>query len=369
MENKQNIFLQRGFKKLPPQSKPVDSKELASNCKMNSYQFLKSENCCCNNVDEFKDEYVEVRFKNNRKDYFKICHDMGIVSGDLVAVESSPGHDIGVVTLIGILASRQIKIKGINNKTDEIKKVYRKAKQTDIQKWTSIIENENQILKKSKKIIGEFNINMKLNDIECQADGSKITFYYTAEDRVDFRELIKALAREFHARVEMKQIGTRQESARIGGLGPCGRELCCSSWMNNFNSVSTQAARTQQIMLNPQKLTGQCTKLKCCLNYEYPVYAEAIKMFPDSNIPLKTKKGIGVHVKSDIFKKIMWYSYTNDRSNLLGFTIEKVKEIIEQNRKGKYPEKLEDFAILSSGNNDSDNVVGQDEIRKMGLTD
>lgn len=210
---------------------------------------------------------------------------------------------------------------------------------------------------------------MKLNDIESQGDGSKITFYYTAEDRVDFRELIKSLAREFHARVEMKQIGTRQESARLGGLGPCGRELCCSTWINNFSSVSTQAARTQQIMLNPQKLTGQCTKLKCCLNYEYPVYAEAIKLFPDSNIPLRTKKGMGIHVKSDIFKKIMWYSYTNDRSNLLGLPIEKVKLVIEQNKKGKFPDNLEDFAIMSSGNNESDNVVGQDEFRKMGLTD
>lgn len=369
MENKDNIFLPRGFKKLPAQSKPVSTQELSSNCKMNAYQYLSKDNCCCTNNNEFSEEFVEVRFKNNRKDYFKMCHDMGLVTGDIVAVESSPGHDIGIVTLIGILAARQIKIKGINITTEEVKKIYRKAKLADIQKWISLIENENQILRKSKKIINEYKINMKLNDIESQGDGSKITFYYTAEDRVDFRELIKSLAREFHARVEMKQIGTRQESARLGGLGPCGRELCCSSWMNNFNSVSTQAARTQQIMLNPQKLTGQCTKLKCCLNYEYPAYAEAIKLFPDSNIPLRTKKGMGIHVKSDIFKKIMWYSYTNDRSNLLGLPIEKVKVVIEQNKKGKYPENLEDYAIMSTGNNESDNIVGQDEFRKMGLTD
>lgn len=369
MDNTNNIFFDRGFKQLPVQSKPICKKDLSSCCKMHSFQYIDNSSLQPQFEDDNFNDYAEVRFKNNRKEYFRICHDMGLVCGDIVAVECSPGHDIGVITLLSVLAKQQMKLKGISFHNNDLKKIYRKAKASDIIKWQSTVSNEKSILAKSKKLISYHKVAMKLNDIEAQADGSKVTFYYTAEERVDFRELIKVFAKEFQTRVEMKQIGTRQESARLGGIGSCGRELCCSTWINNFSSVSTQATRTQQIMLNPQKLTGQCTKLKCCLNYEYPVYAEAIKMFPDSNIILKTQKGQCVHVKSDIFKKIMWYSYQNDRSNLFAIDIENVRKIINENKKSRLPEKIEDFAIMSTGNNDNENVVGQEEIKKMGLID
>lgn len=354
---------------MPVQSATVPVKELMSCCKLPVYPYVHQSASCCSSLSCLKKEYAEVRFKNDHKEFFEACHDIKLNVGDIVAVEGNPGHDIGIVSLLGYLALRQMVHKGIDPEKEEIRKIYRKAKASDIQRWMLSVESEYSALKKTRKIIVELGLDMKLNDVEFQGDGTKAIFYYTAEDRVDFRELIKILAREFRIRVEMKQIGARQESARIGGLGPCGRELCCALWIDSFQSVSTQAARTQQITLNPQKLAGQCTKLKCCLNFEYPVYAEALKNFPDSSVMLKTRKGNAMHVKSDIFKNLMWYSYVNDRSCILGLSSDSVKNIISQNIKGNIPENLEDFAKLTEGNIDIENAVDQEDIRKMGLTD
>lgn len=369
MDTKHHILLQRGLCKTPVQGTVLTKTELMSCSKMSAFPYINQSGCCLAGVFGFKKEYAEVRFKNNRKDYFEICHDMKLTIGDIVAVESNPGHDIGIVTLQGYLALRQMLIKGQDPTKHEIKKIYRKAKTSDVQRWLLSVETEAVTIRRTKKFVRELKLDMKLNDVEYQGDGTKAIFYYTAEDRVDFRELIKILAREFRVRVEMKQIGARQESARLGGLGPCGRELCCASFINNFQSVSTHSARTQQILLNPQKLAGQCTKLKCCLNYEYPVYAEAIKSFPDSNSYLKSKKGDCVHIKSDIFRNLMWYAYTNDRSNIMALSTESVKAIIEQNKKGVYPPNIEDFAKLTEGNLDMENTMDQDAISKLGLSD
>lgn len=368
MDNYQKL-LQRGLNKLPGPNGNVSEKELISCSKMAVFPFLKQQGCCLAGVFGFKKEFAEVRFKNNRKEFFEICHDMKLNVGDIVAVEGNPGHDIGIITASGYLAVRQMIQKNIDPQKHEIRKIFRKAKISDIQRWMMSIDSEHSTLKRTRKIIRELKLDMKLNDVEYQGDGTKAIFFYTADDRVDFRELIKVLAREFRIRVEMKQIGARQESARLGGIGPCGRELCCSAWIYNFQSVSTQSARTQQIVLNPQKLAGQCTKLKCCLNYEYPVYAEALKKFPDSNINLKTKKGTGIHIKSDIFRNLMWYTYTDDRSSILGLSTESVRQIIEQNKKGVFPPNLEDFAKMTDGNIDMENAVDQEDIKKMGLTD
>jgi cell fate regulator YaaT (PSP1 superfamily) len=361
--------LQRGLNKISSQHNSVNIRELMSCSKLPVFPYLKQHACCAVMLDGFIKSYAEVRFKNDRKEFFEICHDMKLSEGDIVAVEGSPGHDIGIITLTGYLAKRQMIQKDIDPEKTEIKKVYRKAKSSDIERWMVSIDSELITLKKTRRVISDLGLDMKLNDVEYQGDGTKAIFYYTAEDRVDFRELIKVLAREFRIRVEMKQIGARQESAKIGGIGPCGRELCCALWIDSFQSVSTQSARTQQISLNPQKLAGQCTKLKCCLNYEYPVYAEALKNFPDSSVMLKTKKGNAVHVKSDIFKNLMWYSYLDDRSCILGLSSETVKQIIAQNKQGMKPENLEDFAKLTEGNIDIENAVDQEDMRKLGLTD
>ena len=368
MENNYK-YISRGVIKIPLQSGPVPVQELISCSKMSVYPYLTEKGCCMSGVFGFKKEYAEVRFKNDRKDFFEICHDMKLVVGDIVAVESNPGHDIGIITLMGYQAIRQMIHKNYDLSKNEIKKIYRKAKSTDIQRWMMSVDMEPATLKKTRRVIQDLRIDMKLNDVEYQGDGTKAIFYYTADDRVDFRELIKILAREFRIRVEMKQIGARQESARLGGLGPCGRELCCSAWIDSFQSVSTQSARAQQIVLNPQKLAGQCTKLKCCLNFEYPVYVEALKNFPDSSRMLKTKKGNAVHVKSDIFKNLMWYQYIDDRSTTLGLSTDMVKIIIEQNSKGQKPENLENFAKITEGNIDMENIVDVDDIKRLGLTD
>jgi cell fate regulator YaaT (PSP1 superfamily) len=368
MENYQK-YLQRGLNKQPGPSGSVSVREMISCSKMSVFPYIKKAGCCLAGVFGFRKEYAEIRFKHNRKEFYEICHDMKLSIGDIVAVEGNPGHDIGIISASGYLAIRQMVQKNIDPLKNEIKKVFRKAKTSDIQRWMMSIDSEQPTLKRTRRFISDLKLQMKLNDVEYQGDGTKAIFYYTAEDRVDFRELIKLLAREFRIRVEMKQIGARQESARLGGLGPCGRELCCAAWIYNFQSVSTQSARTQQIVLNPQKLAGQCTKLKCCLNYEYPVYAEALKKFPDSYINLKTKKGTGSHIKSDIFRNLMWYTYIDDKSCILGLSTESVRHIIEQNKKGIFPPNLEDFAKMTDGNIDMENAVDQDDIRKMGLTD
>lgn len=310
-----------------------------------------------------EDPFVEVRFKNNRKEIYKNCSGIDLKTNDIVAVEASPGHDIGIITLTGISALKQIKRKKINIQDAEMKKVYRKAKQTDIEKWYATIEKEGPTTKRVKKIIEQLKLDMKLNDVEYQGDGTKATFYYTADDRVDFRELIKILADEFKVRVEMRQIGARQEAAKLGGVGACGHELCCSSYMHFYQSVSTNAARTQQLSLNPQKLAGQCSKLKCCLNYELPVYQDMLAGMPP-NITLQSQKGDAYHQKTDIFKKIMFYSYAGNRNVQFGIPVDKVKEIIEMNKKKIFPAGLEEFAVASV-NDVEDNSYGKEDISKL----
>ncbi len=320
-------------------------------CKLNTYNWL---NDVLDAPDKNGLRYVEIRFKNDRKDFFSYPHEMTLKEGEIVAVEANPGHEIGIVSLTGDTVRLQMKRKKTDPEQIEIKKVYRHARIADVEKWLEAIEKEKQTLTKSREIINGLELNMKLNDVEYQGDKTKAIFYYTAADRVDFRQLIRQLADVFKIRIEMRQIGVRQEAAKLGGIGSCGRELCCSSFMCNFKSVSTSAARIQQLSLNPQKLAGQCGKLKCCLNYELDNYIDALKDFPDSRIQLQTKKGVARHQKSDVFKGIIWYAYANDQTNMLAISIEKARKIIEMNKRGKYPNDLEQFAEKTEASNIED---------------
>lgn len=290
--------------------------------------------------------FAEVRFKNDHKDFYTYTPELDIKEGEIVAVEAAAGHDIGIVTLTGDIVKLQMERKHFQVKPEEMRRIYRHVKLTDVEKWVSAIEMEEEALRKTRELIYDLRLDMKLNDVQYQGDKTKAIFYYTAEDRVDFRELIKKMAEQFHIRVEMRQIGMRQESAKLGGIGSCGRELCCSSWMADFQSVSTTVAKVQQLSPNPQKLAGLCGKLKCCLNYEFDAYADAVKAFPDERTVLKTRKGDAIHQKSDVFKGLMWYAYVSDRANLMAIPIEQVKEIASQNKRNEFPEKLEDFAFM-----------------------
>lgn len=283
---------------------------------------------------------IEVRFKNNRKGIYENIEEIFLKRGDIVAVEALTGHDIGIVSLQGESIFQQIKKHDITS-FDTIQKIYRKAKTVDIEKWHESLKRESKVIERTKAIIDDLSLNMKLTDVEFQGDGSKATFYYTADDRVDFRELIKILASEFKTRIEMKQIGARQESTRIGGIGTCGRELCCITWKGRFESVTTNAARHQELSLNPTKLAGQCGKLKCCLNYEIDTYIDAKKGFPDTSVTLKTKEGNAYFQKCDVFKKILWYSFDPENSlKITALTIQRVEEIIQMNKKAIIPETL-----------------------------
>lgn len=286
-------------------------------------------------------DVVEVRFKNSRKEFFRNTSNLSLNVGDLVAVEASSGHDIGTVSLTGELVRLQMKKKNLAADSEEIKKVYRKAKQGDIEKWQEARSLETSTMYRARTIALNLGLEMKLSDVEYQGDKSKAIFYYTAEARVDFRELIKVLAEEFRVRIEMRQIGARQEASRLGGIGSCGRELCCSTWLTDFRTVSTSAARYQQLSLNPLKLAGQCGKLKCCLNYELDAYAEALKAFPDlEGKRLSTKKGEAFLQKTDIFRKMMWFSYKSDPTVLIPLDVEAVKNVVEANKRGEQPEEL-----------------------------
>jgi cell fate regulator YaaT (PSP1 superfamily) len=312
--------------------------------------------------------YVEVRFKNSRKDFFHNVNNLALAQGEVVAVESSPGHDIGVVSLTGELVKVQMKKRAVEQGSEEIKKLYRKAKEQDIEKWVSARELEEPTMHKARKIAVNLNLQMKISDVEYQGDKTKATFYYTADERVDFRELIKILASEFKVRIEMRQIGSRQEAGRLGGIGSCGRELCCSTWLTDFRTVNTSAARYQQLSLNPVKLAGQCGKLKCCLNYELDAYVEAYKEFPDSEIILQTEKGNAKHQKTDIFRRKMWYAYEHDFSKFHMLNIDKVKEIIDLNKQGVKPAELEAMVateVLIEKLPDYENVVGQDSLDRF----
>lgn len=311
---------------------------------------------------------VEVRFKNGRKHFYKNDENLTLSIGDIVATEAQSGHDIGIVTLTGELVRVQMKKKKENPNTEGLPKIYRKATQKDVDIWQKVRDKEDDIQKKSRQIAIRLGLKMKISDIEYQGDGSKIIFYYTAEERVDFRELIKEFARTFSSRIEMKQMGFRQEAARLGGIGSCGRELCCSTWLTDFRSVNTSAARYQQLSLNPQKLAGQCGKLKCCLNYELDTYMDALASFPKLDVKLQTEKGPAICQKTDIFKGLMWFSYVKDGMNWHELTIEKVNEIIAINKKGNKVATLEEFKeeiFIDTNKEIYSNIVGQDSLTRF----
>ena len=340
VEYKESIYLSRGCNHCPESYTPVSETELRSCCKVGSCNWMKG----IRQPMEKPFDCVEVRFKNNRKEFYRLPDGIDVSDGDIVAVEGIPGHDVGIVSLTGEVCRIQMLKKKVDPESDTIKKLFRRAKVSDIERWTSAIREEENTLKKTRQIAEDLGLVMKVNDVEYQGDHSKAIFYYTADDRVDFRNLIKVLAEQFHVRIEMKQIGVRQEAGKVGGIGTCGRELCCSTWLTNFKSVTTSVAKTQQILPNPQKLAGQCGKLKCCLNFEYAVYVDALKKFPPANTPIRFKKGLAMYKKTDVFRGIMWYAYEGE-SDLYAITAENVKAIIEMNRNQEYPEKLEDYQV------------------------
>ncbi|WP_452603059.1 PSP1 domain-containing protein [Pontimicrobium sp. MEBiC06410] len=312
-------------------------------------------------------DFVEVRFKNGRKNYYKNTENLSLSIGDIVATQAQSGHDIGMVTLSGELVRVQMKRKKISQKPEDILKIYRKASQKDIDIWSKARDREEPMKVRARQFAIDLKLQMKISDIEFQGDASKATFYYTAEDRVDFRELIKVFAKEFRTRIEMKQVGFRQEAARLGGIGSCGRELCCSTWLTDFRSVSTSAARYQQLSLNPQKLAGQCGKLKCCLNYELDSYLDALKAFPKTDVKLYTQKGTAVCQKTDIFRGHMWYAYEGEWMNWHKITTEQAREIIELNKKKEKIASLEEYAsdLIEDTKVEFENVVGQDSLTRF----
>jgi len=311
---------------------------------------------------------IEVSFKNGRKEFFKTKKDVSVYTGDTIAVEASPGYDVGIVTLTGELVKHQMNRKGVNYNSKELKSVYRKASESDLDKWKEGRDLENETMHKARNMALNLGLRMKLGDVEFQGDKSKAVFYYTAEERVDFRELIKVMADSFKVRIEMRQIGSRQEAGRLGGIGSCGRELCCSTWLTDFRSVSTGAARYQQLSLNPEKLAGQCGKLKCCLNFELDQYMEALKSYPSTKTLLETKEGKANHIKTDVFKRLMYYFVSKDGKNsIIPLSVERVFDIIELNKKGEIPHKLADFVdfVEEEAKPDYTNVVGQDELTRF----
>ncbi len=315
-------------------------------------------------------DIVEIRFKNSRKEFFRNANNLTLQVGDVVAVDANPGTDIGVVSVVGELARIQVRKKSANLKSHEACKILRKASKQDIEKWISVRDKENETMYRARSIASELDLKMKISDVEYQGDGAKAIFYYTANERVDFRQLIRDLAESFSIKIEMKQIGARQEAARLGGIGSCGRELCCSTWLTDFRSVSTASARYQQLSLNPQKLAGQCGKLKCCLNFELDAYIEALKAFPKADTKLYTKKGKAFHIKTDVFRGLMWYIYDSESEGGPGFVplqTDRVHEIIEMNKRGEQPMDLKDFMVEIEPEKEPDytNVVGQDSLNRF----
>ena len=341
-------------------------------CQRNSTQKLSTFDWMCDLPETQTDtDFVEVQFKNTRKGYFLNSTKIPLEKGDVVAVESSPGHDIGDVTLVGRLVLLQMKKYNVHPEKIEVRRVYRKAKETDLEKYQEAKSKEQPTMIKARQIAESLDLNMKIGDVEYQGDGNKAIFYYIADERVDFRQLIKVFAETFRVRIEMKQIGARQEAGRIGGIGPCGRELCCSGWMTNFNSVSTSAARYQDISLNPQKLAGQCAKLKCCMNYELDSYMDAIKNFPSKEIQLETIDNTYYHFKTDVFKGIMSYSTSqNFGANVVAITSRRAKEVIAMNKKGMKPDLLDDHSDDEDMPTpiDYENGVGQDSLTRFDTT-
>jgi len=349
------LIYERGCPKIP--ENPVHCHPTNQN-KLNVFDWLE-------HVPQLKNEskIVEVRFKNNRKDFFDNPKRIRLEAGTVIAVESQRGHDIGIVSLTGPLVYLNMQKKGIDYHKTPLKKVYRYASENDLVKWKDAMQLEKEALITARKIIHDLKLKMKLADVEYQGDNTKATFYYIADERVDFRELIKVLADKFKIRIEMRQIGSRQEAGLVGGIGPCGRELCCSTFMNTFTSVNTQAARTQDLSLNMQKLTGMCGKLKCCLNHELAVYEDARKLLPKTDKPLETKNGRAFFQKADVLKKMMWYVYENSYTSI-PLPLEEVKKIIALNDEGKKVEQLEDFcANTNEKTTDFTTVLDQDVTR------
>jgi cell fate regulator YaaT (PSP1 superfamily) len=304
--------------------------------KLDSFNWLKDISCIPGEND-----IVEIRFKNTRKAFFRNVNSLRLETGDIVAVEASPGHDIGRVSMVGPLLNEQLKRLKVHLSSDDLKKVYRKAKAVDIVKWEEAKKLETPTMLRSRQIAEELKLNMKIGDVEYQGDKTKAVFYYIADERVDFRQLIKVLADEFRVRIEMRQIGARQEAGRIGGIGSCGRELCCSTHISNFISVTTTHAKYQELSLNPQKLAGQCSKLKCCLNFEFDCYVDAQRSFPPKDIPLELADSTAYFQKMEVHKSIYWYSSDpNLPANLTPVPVERVREIQALNRKGQKPDKL-----------------------------
>ena len=304
-------------------------------CKLETYDWLSGIN------QEQYDPYFEVRFKNTRKGFYVNASGQNVKMGDLVIVEAQSGHDLGIITLEGPVVGRQMRAKGINPQTYEFKKIYRKAKPFDIEKWQEAIAREQETMIRARQIAAELGLEMKIGDVEFQGDGTKAIFYYIADGRVDFRQLIKVFAEEFRIRIEMKQIGARQEAGLIGGLGVCGRELCCANYITQFKSITTTAARVQDLSLNPQKLAGQCGKLKCCLNFEVANYMDAQSRLPKVSEPLEFEDGLAYLVKTDILRELMYFSYDkNSLVDIYPLDAYEVREIIKMNRNGIRPESL-----------------------------
>jgi cell fate regulator YaaT (PSP1 superfamily) len=311
-------------------------------------------------------ELVEVRFKNSRKAFYRNANQLSLQVGDIVTVDTAPGHDIGVVSALGELARIQVQKKAPNLKVSECKKIFQISNQEQIDKWIQGRGLERDLLTQSRTLALNLKLDMKISDVEYQGDLSKATFYYTAESRIDFRQLIKDMADRFKVRIEMRQIGSRQEASRLGGIGSCGRELCCSTWLTDFRSVSTSAARYQQLSLNPQKLAGQCGKLKCCLNYELDMYLDSIKTMPKIDGKLHTEKGDAIHMKTDVFKRIIWYAYKGE-TGMVALSPERVAEIKKLNKEGVKPKDLAEFAQVKEKVEEIgyQNVVGQDSLTRF----
>ena len=329
------------------------------NNKLNTYDWL------CGVPDaENATDFVEVQFKNTRKGYYLNNMHLPLEKGDMVAVEANPGHDIGTVSLTGKLVLLQMRKNNVRM-DQEPKKIYRKARQNDLDKYEEAKAKEHETMIRSRQIAASLGLNMKIGDVEYQGDGNKAIFYYIADERVDFRQLIKVLAEAFRVRIEMKQIGARQEAGRIGGIGPCGRELCCSSWMTSFVSVATGAARYQDISMNPQKLAGQCAKLKCCINYEVDAYVEAQKRLPSREIVLETQDGTYYHFKTDIFKREITYSTSKSvAANLVTVPAQRAFDVINMNKKGMKPVSLEADTKQQSKREVQD-ILGQESVTRF----
>ena len=316
---------------------------------------------------------VEVRFKNGRKKFYTLPDRVKVVVGDPVITEVENGYDLGLVSLTGDLVIFQMKKKKIDLESDQVSKILRKASQQEIDMWHSLRNKEPQIQKRARELAIALGLQMKISDVEYQADGKKATFYYTADSRVDFRQLIKDMAKTFSTRIEMRQIGLREEASRLGGIGSCGRELCCSTWLTDYRTVSTSSARYQQLSLNPIKLSGQCGKLKCCLNYELEAYRAALEIFPKSGVKLETEKGIGIFQKMDIFKEYLWYTYKGDWMNWHKLSLSSVLDIIKKNDNNEKVSSLEEyidnFKDLSEKKLEPnfENDIDQDSVNRFDL--